>query len=567
MLKLFLTIIFTVVAAVSIAVAAHLSRAFAIASVSAEGFIAIIATTIVFISFTIATNVIDDADNGAGIVAISLLGTFTVPVGAYSAFRRKAFAEGVSYSVVSILLLIFALYTFLKLIKRTLKAIGTNFSRADLNSSNFNYAKLENTSFSGANLHLVDWTEAKFSQCLLSRSFEDPRVVRLCTQRSGRGQNYCHANLNGLYLAGVDFTDALLTSTDLSKADLHHAILANANLSNTQALGTNFSEANLTGVCIQNWGINSETNFTNVRCDYIYLEPNQQERKPASGTFQPGDFEKLAHQFTKTLDFLFRNGIDPEAFDFALKNLLIDYENAGLSMHSVVDVGDGDRLVRFNRENPNVDPGAMHAQFSEDYAFMQIQLGEAREQNHLLEKDLAHVKGQIAIYEKHDTLLSIVLGRPTISIQDSQIGEFMSDKGNKVKIGRIGGDASGISGGDNSGVAGKNITGAAGGDISGTLTIALDQLEDSQDPQALKLAELLKQVKTAIEKSDSGLSEADQQKALKHLETIGKLGTDPKNPDLLEKAGDALDALPTIIKRGNNLAEFAEKYFPPLRLV
>jgi hypothetical protein len=31
---------------------------------------------------------------------------------------------------------------------------------------------------------------------------------------------------------------------------------------------------------------------------------------------------------------------------------------------------------------------------------------------------------------------------------------------------------------------------------------------------------------------------------------------------LLEKAGDALDALPTIIKRGNNLAEFAEKYLP-----
>lgn len=131
-----------------------------------------------------------------------------------------------------------------------------------------------------------------------------------------------------------------------------------------------------------------------------------------------------------------------------------------------------------------------------------------------------------------------------------------------VKIGSIGGDASGISGGDNSGVAGKNITGAAGGDISGTLAIALKPLEDSQDPQAMKLAELLKRVKTEIEKSDSGLSDADQQKALKHLETIGKLATDLKNSDLLEKAGDALDALPTIIKRGNNLAEFAEKYLP-----
>lgn len=138
----------------------------------------------------------------------------------------------------------------------------------------------------------------------------------------------------------------------------------------------------------------------------------------------------------------------------------------------------------------------------------------------------------------------------------------MSDKGNKVEIGKIGGDASGISGGDNSGVAGKNITGAAGGDVSGTLTIAMKQLEETKDPKALELAELLKQVKTAIEQPDSGLNEADQQKALKHLETLGKLATDQKNPDLLEKAGDALDALPTIIKRGNNLAEFAEKYLP-----
>ncbi|PZV14438.1 MAG: hypothetical protein DCF22_09000 [Leptolyngbya sp.] len=470
--------------------------------------------------------------------------------------------EGTAHSIMALLPFSCAVYVLFHLVKISQNAIGTIFKGADLSHANFSQAWLVNTSFIQANTEFINWTEAQLSRVKFPRHFEDNDVIALCVSRIGRGQNYRYANLKNLDLREVDLTDVVLLSANLNGVDLSYANLANADLSNAQALGTDFSAANLTGACIQNWGINSDTQFTNIRCDYIYLETGQRERKPASGSFQPGDFEKLVHQFTKTLDFLFRNGIDPEAFDFALKNLLINYEDADLSLHSLIDVGGGKRLVRFNKGNPNVDPGAMHAQFFEDVAFMQIQLGEAREQNHLLEKDLAHGKGQIAIYEKHDTLLSIVLGRPTISIQDSQIGEFMSDKGNKVKIGRIGGDASGISGGDNSGVAGKNITGAAGGDISGTLTIALDQLSDSQDPQALKLADLLKQVKTEIEKQDAGLSESDRAKALKHLEAIAQLGSDRTNPDLLEKASDALDALPTIIKRGNNLAEFAEKHLP-----
>ena len=138
----------------------------------------------------------------------------------------------------------------------------------------------------------------------------------------------------------------------------------------------------------------------------------------------------------------------------------------------------------------------------------------------------------------------------------------MTEKGNKVEITNVRGDISGISGGDISGVAGKNITGTAGGNINGTLSISMGQLEKTQDPDAMKLAELLKQLKVAIEKADSGLSEDDQNKALKHLNAISQLGTDHKNSNLIEKASDALDALPTIIKRGEGLKEFAEKYLP-----
>lgn len=62
--------------------------------------------------------------------------------------------------------------------------------------------------------------------------------------------------------------------------------------------------------------------------------------------------------------------------------------------------------------------------------------------------------------------------------------------------------------------------------------------------------------------SETLVWEKDWKRILKHLDAIGQLGNDPKNLDLLEKAGDALDALPTIIKRGNGLLEFAEKHLP-----
>ncbi|WP_242541794.1 pentapeptide repeat-containing protein [Leptolyngbya sp. Cla-17] len=450
-------------------------------------------------------------------------------------------------------------------------ATGTTFSQADLDYANFSHAIVFKTDFSGkTTLDWVNWTGVKFFRCSFPRNFEDASVISLCTDRDGRGQDYRNGSLTNLDLRGVNLTDVVLASANLNGANLHHANLVNADLSNAQVLRTNFSEANLTGACIQNWGINSDTQFTNVRCDYIYLETAQRERKPASGSFQPGDFERLAHQFTKTLDFLFRNGIQPEAFDVALRDLLEKHGSAGLTFDSLQNFENGAQLLRINVANPDADKTPMHRQFTNIYAPLEKQLAAKQEKINILEQEKSHLEGKLAVYSEQVPSMWRFLfnqteqfSRPTLHAPNSHFsGDPMADKGNKVEIGSIGGDASGISGGDNSGVAGKNITGAAGRDISGTLEIALDQLSDSQDPQALKLAELLKQVKTAIEKSDSGLSEADQQKALKHLETIGKLGADPKNPDLLEKAGDALDALPTIIQRSNTLAEFAERYLP-----
>jgi uncharacterized protein YjbI with pentapeptide repeats len=472
-----------------------------------------------------------------------------------------------SFTVIGILLFLMILY-FLKEVLDS--ELGTTFQGSDLSHAVFKFTSLKKVDFSEADTHFTNWTTVKFLRCKLPLELTNSRVLELSTSRNGYCQDYTHLTLRDLDLKAVDLTRATLFHANLNGSNLQNARLNEANLAHAQALGTDFSEADLTGACIQNWGINSDTNFANVRCDYIYLEPNQQERKPASGTFQPGDFEKLVHQFTKTLDFLFRNGIDPQAFDFALQNLLTDYKDAGLTMHSVIDVGDGDRLVRFNVANPDADQTAMHAQVIQDYESMHKQLEAERAEKYALREQVAEMKGQLSMYREQSVFLqgfvyhqSDRFSRPSINAPNSNFsGEFMSKKETKIQFRDVQGDVSGLAGGDNSGVAGKNITGAAGCDISGTLTVTMGQLEDTKDPQAVELAALLKQVRTAIEKPDAGLSEADQQKALKHLDTIGKLAQDRQNPELLAKAGDALDALPTIMQRSDNLATFVEKYFP-----
>ena len=110
-----------------------------------------------------------------------------------------------------------------------------------------------------------------------------------------RGANkfYIGRNFKGANLAGADLKAADLTSADISGTNLEGAWLERANLTKTQALNTNFHEANLTGACLEAWNINSKTQLDGAICEYVYLLNNQKERRPNSGKFAPGEFTKL----------------------------------------------------------------------------------------------------------------------------------------------------------------------------------------------------------------------------------------------------------------------------------
>lgn len=75
------------------------------------------------------------------------------------------------------------------------------------------------------------------------------------------------------------------------------ANLTDANFSHCVVQNTDFSFAVLTGACIFDWAIKPYTQLTNVHCEYLYLEPAQQNRRPVEGNFQPGELERVLTQF------------------------------------------------------------------------------------------------------------------------------------------------------------------------------------------------------------------------------------------------------------------------------
>lgn len=144
---------------------------------------------------------------------------------------------------------------------------------------------------------------------------------------------------------------------------------------------------------------------------------------------------------------------------------------------------------------------------------------------------------------------------------ESEPGELnrQIDSGNYVGRDRIGGDQAGgdkITVGDISG-----STGIAIGRYASARANTINQLQDIYNPEAHKLVDLLKQLQLAVQGVDAELSQKNQEKALKHLDVLGKFGQDRQNPDLREQAETALDALPTILRQGSGLNKAQTEIF------
>ncbi|MGJ3252156.1 MAG: pentapeptide repeat-containing protein, partial [Elainellaceae cyanobacterium] len=189
----------------------------------------------------------------------------------------------------------------------------------NLTIQNFSDVNFSGANFTGAKLEYVNLKEANLSRCILSE-----------------------IDLSKVELQGADLSNAILRKVNLSSADLSstqlaRADLTDANLARTQNFGTNFQGAVLTGACIADWNINSTTILDDVVCEYVYLQDNQQDRRPhnPNKTFALGEFTKRFQQVLETVDLFFDDGIDWKAFLATFQDLQAQYGNENLDIQGV----------------------------------------------------------------------------------------------------------------------------------------------------------------------------------------------------------------------------------------
>ncbi|WP_392476162.1 pentapeptide repeat-containing protein [Nostoc sp. C110] len=289
-----------------------------------------------------------------------------------------------------------------------------NLSQAYLIKSDFSFCNLTNTNFTNAYLSHCDFTQAELNGTIFDNA--DLGYVNLSFAKLNaanfRGANFRQTQLQGLDLSGLDLSHANLNDLNLSWIKFIESNLTGANLSRSQVLWTDFTAAIFTGACIEDWHTNIVTNLTDVICDHIYLRQGQQERRPNNGNFAPGEFTKLFQKSLETLDLIFRNGIDWDAFAYSFKKLEIENQGAQLDVQSIEKKGDGILVVRVTVA-PDANKAKIHGDFMQGYEFANKAL-EAQYQARLEDKDkvinqlfssinqlnkqLAETSGKVSIY-------------------------------------------------------------------------------------------------------------------------------------------------------------------------
>ncbi|MBD1821529.1 pentapeptide repeat-containing protein [Cyanobacteria bacterium FACHB-DQ100] len=291
-----------------------------------------------------------------------------------------------------------------KLITKITVLGGTSFRNADLTNATFAYAILKSTDLSNSTLTRTNFhnsrgiDQARTDQTILSHA----AVQALVVTHRGAQQSYVGQNLKGANLIGADLRGADLTDADLNGATLEEAWLEEANLTKTQAIGANFQGAHLTGACIEAWNIDSATQLQGVICDYIYLRNSQQERRPSSGSFAPGDFTELFEEVIQTIDLLFRNGIDQRAFNYSLHQLQIENEGMALAVRSLERKSNGVVVVRVDVPAES-NKTQLHAGFLHHYD-LAVRAIEEKYQAQLQAKD-----EQIILYQQQQADWKAVL--------------------------------------------------------------------------------------------------------------------------------------------------------------
>ncbi len=277
--------------------------------------------------------------------------------------------------------------------------IDVNLTRAELRNADFSGATLKRTNFFHSELN-----GSKFrGLCLKSIFFKRANLEETDFSRA----NLQLADLRYANLRKANLNEAILWSANFNWADLSEANLCDADLSRSIGLGTNFSNAILTGVRVENWNIDSTTNLKNISCKYCYLKSKKGERRPSGNNrdFKPSEFTTLFQKALSTIDLIFSDGIDWRAFLLSLEELQNEYgkENVGVQ---AIERKSGNSFVIRVEVPPEVNKAKIEESFWSKYKPL---LKDKDREIKLLSQQTEFYSEQIEVIRKDNTrLLGIV---------------------------------------------------------------------------------------------------------------------------------------------------------------
>ena len=402
---------------------------------------------------------------------------------------------------------------------------GASFSNSNLSGSDFRFANIRNASFlnaEGLDRALLDGT-----------ILYDDDVRDLMVSGMGRGKNFRNKDFKGANLSDMDLVGADFSGADLSSANLKGADLTSANLTQCQLLGADLDAAILTGSCLESWNIDHLTNLNNAQADYIYLLNESGERRPSSGTFQPGEFSALFVELINTIDFIFQNGVDWKVFIDSFKRLQLENPNEEISMQSIENKGNS--VVIKVGVSDDIDKSLAHESFLKNYEAAAF----------LFKSQSKHISFLEGVVKE--------LASRSVNVSN-HLESYLENKS-------MSGDDNSVSFNNSGSITESNL---AIGNISGTVSTSISQLKSLNNPSATELARLLGNLKVAIE-SDMNLPSDEKVEALTHVAKLAEAGVNPQDSGIKKAAKDAFKLLQgtlTLVPDAVTFGEACSKILP-----
>jgi uncharacterized protein YjbI with pentapeptide repeats len=255
--------------------------------------------------------------------------------------------------------------------------IEANLRGANLRETVLRKGNLSRTNLGSADLAEADASEANF----VGADFIRANLSKMIgIEANLREAKLGGANFSRALFTTANFSEADLSEADLTKTDLRQANLTQADLTRSKIAATNFNGANLTGICLEDAQLSSTTKLEGVSCSFIYLKRNNQDRRPNTGEFVPGEFAQLFHSALETINLTLHAGVNWTAFAHSINRLNIQYKTAQLGIQSIENKGDGIILLKLSTA-PGIDTVQIHRDFMRIYEETQQGFDHRRQLN------------------------------------------------------------------------------------------------------------------------------------------------------------------------------------------